>query len=271
MKLKYNLLCALLIFMVSMQAQSTLDQLLASVQANNKTIQAEQRRIEAGTAFFQTGLSLPDPSVTLDWMRGFPSSAGNQTDFTAAQAFDFPSAYKYRREVAELKTAQITFESEQVRKDILLDAKLTALHLVYLNRRKTELERRQERAQRFLDDYQKKLEQQDATILEVNKARLLLVNVQTERQLLETEIAANLQTLTGLNGGVPVVFTDTIYPPAPKLPDFETLENTIEQTDPILKYLEAQRNAGEAEAKLTKAMLLLIILLSANPANLRFP
>lgn len=256
MKLRYKLLCALLTLAVSLPAQSTLDQLLASVQANNKTIQAEQRRMEASKAFFQTGLSLPDPSVSLDWMRGFPSSAGNQTDLTAAQAFDFPTAYKYRREVADLKTGQTAYESELVRKDILLEAKRTALHLVYLNKRMAELERRQASAQRFFDNYQKKLEQQDATILDVNKARLLLVNVQTERQLLETEIAANQQTLSGLNGGIPVVFTDTVYPPAPELPDLETLVNTIEQADPMLKFLQTQRQTSEAEAKLTKALLL---------------
>ena len=238
------------------QAQSTLDQLLNSVQANNKTIQAEQRRIEADKALFQTGLSLPNPSVTLDWMQGFPSSAGAQTDLTVAQAFDFPTAYKIRREVADLKTGQTAFEGELVRKDILLEAKLTALHLIYLNKRRTELAKRQASAQQFFDNYQKKLEQQDATILDMNKARLLLVNVQTAIQMLETEIATNLQTLTGLNGSNPVVFTDTIYPPAPELPDFETLENTIEQTDPTLLYLQTQRQIGDAEVKLTKALLL---------------
>lgn len=255
MKKNIKILLAMLLPCLG-QAQSTLDQLLASVQANNKIIQTEQKRIEAHKAFLQTGLTLPDPSVNLDWMRGFPSSAGNQTDLTAAQSFDFPTAYKYRRKVADLKTGQTTFESELVRKDILVEAKLTALHLVYLNKSRAELARRQASAQQFYDNYQKKLEQQDATILDVNKARLLLVNVQTQIQLLETEIAENLQILTGLNGGNPVVFTDTVYPPAPELPDFETLENTIEQTDPTLQYLQMQRQIGEAGAKLTKALLL---------------
>ncbi|MEK7257769.1 MAG: TolC family protein, partial [Bacteroidota bacterium] len=246
MKHQYKLLFALLTLTVSLPAQSTLDQLLASVQANNKTLQAEQRRIEARKAFFKTGLALPDPSVSVDWMQGFPSSAGSQTDLTAAQSFDFPSAYKYRRQVADLKTSQIAFEMELLRKDLLLEAKLVALHLVYLNKRKAELEKRQASAERFAANYQKKLERQDATILDVNKARLQLLNLQTDLQLLETELAENLQRLTELNGGNPVVFTDTIYPPTPTLPDFETLERTIEETDPTLKYLQMQRQIGEA-------------------------
>ncbi len=246
----------MLLLAVSLPAQNNLDQLLVSVQANNKSILAEQRRIEASKAFLQTGLSLPDPSVTLDWMKGFPNSAGNQTDLTAAQAFDFPTTYKYRREVADLKTTQTAYESELLRKNILLEAKLTALHLVYLNKRRVELARRQASAQQFFDNYQKKLEQQDATILDVNKARLLLVNLQVAQQLLESEIDANLQNLAGLNGGNPVVFTDTVYPPVPELSDFQILALTVEQNDPAMKYLQMQRQIGEAEAKLTKAQLL---------------
>ena len=240
----------------SLSAQSTLDQVLASVQANNKTILAEQRRIEASKAFFQTGNALYDPEISLDWLRGFPSSAGNQTDLTAAQAFDFPTAYKYRRELAGLKTGQTAYESELVRKEILLEARQVALHLVYLNKRKLELAKRQANARHFFDNYQKKLEQQDATILEVNKARLLLVNIQTDLQLLETEIAENLQKLTELNGGNPVVFTDTVYPPTSALPDFETLQRTIEESDPSLRHLQMQQQIGLTEASLTKALLL---------------
>jgi cobalt-zinc-cadmium efflux system outer membrane protein len=256
MKRRYKLLFALLAFGISLQGQSTLGQVLASVEANNKTLLAEQRRVEAKKAFFQTGLSLYDPEVNFDWMQGFPSTAGTQTDLTAAQSFDFPTAYKYRRQVADLKTGQTTYEAELLRKDILLEAELIALHLVYLNKRHLELSKRQESAESFFSNYQKKLDQQDATILEVNKARLHLINIQTDLQLLDVEIAENLQKLSELNGGNLVIFTDTIYPPASIIPDFETLERTIEETDPTLKYLQTQQQIGEAETRFTKAMLL---------------
>ena len=256
MQQRYKLLVAVLFLSVSLQGQSTLDQILASVQANNKTLLTEQHRNEASKAFFQTGLALYDPEISLDWLRGFPSQAGNQTDLTVAQSFDFPTAYKYRRQVAGLKTSQTAYESELVQKEILLEARLIALHLVYLNKRKAELSKRLASAERFYSNYQKKLEQQDATILDVNKAKLLLANVQTDLQLLEIEGDENLRKLTELNGGNPVVFTDTIYPPIPALPDFETLERTIEEGDPALKYLQTQLQIGLAETNLNKALLL---------------
>ncbi len=256
MKPRYKLLFALLVLTVCVRAQSNLDQVLASVQATNKTLLAEQRRIEASKALLRTGLSLYDPEVSFDWMQGYPSSAGSQTDLTAAQAFDFPTAYKYRRQVAGLKTGQTVYESELLRKDILLEAKLAAFRLVFLNKRRAELSKRLASAERFLASYQKKMEMGDATIFELNKSRLQLLNIKTDLQLLETEAAENGQKLTELNGGVPVVFTDTIYPPSSDLPDFETLERTIEENDPTLKYLQTQQQIGQAEARLTKALLL---------------
>ena len=256
MKIRFKLIVLLLYFTGSVFTQSTLDQLLDQVQNNNKSLQAEKYRIAASKAFFQTGLSINDPAVNLDWMRGFPSSAGNQTDLTIAQAFDYPTSYKFRRQVAALKTEQTDFEYNLLRRNVLLESKLIALHLIYLNKQKLELVNRQAEAERFLANYQKKLEQQEVTVLDVNKARLRLVNLQTDLQLLESDVTNNLQKLSGLNGGSPVVFKDTIYPQLPTFPGFETLEKIIEENDPILNYLQKQRQIGDADFNLTKALLL---------------
>jgi len=254
MKRRFNLIPGLLLCTLAAISQSNLDQVLSSVQANNKTLVADQRRVEASKAFYKTGLSLPDPSLDFDWMAGVPSTAGNQTDLTLAQEFALPSVYKSRKEVAELKSGQIAFESELLRKNILLEAKLIGIRLIHLNKRKAELEKRLVNTERFFSNYQKKLEQQDATILDVNKARMQVLHIRTDLQLLEAEVAENLQQLTILNGGIPIVFADTVYPVEQPFPDFETLEQSIELVDPTLQYLVAQQEIGLAEEKLTKAM-----------------
>ena len=256
MTLRYKPILFLFLLSAGLPAQSTIDQVLASIQANNKTILAEKQRMEAEKAFFQTGLTIPDPSITLDWMRGFPKTAGNQTDLMLAQGFDFPTAYKYRKQASSLKTAQLLFESEQVRKDILLEAKMLALHLVYLNKRKTELESRLASAERFLENSQNKLDLQDATILDLNKARLLFANVKTDLQLLEAERTEYLEKLTSLNGGNQVVFSDTLYPEEVEELRFEDLALARQEGDPLLRYLEMQSRIGETEMQLAKALLL---------------
>lgn len=237
-------------------AQSTLDTLLASIAKKNHTILAQARQQEAHLAAFRTGLSLPDPELTLDWMQGFPSSAGSQTDLTAAQAFDFPTAYQFRRKIASLKSEQTTSVTDGVRRAILLEAKQLAIDLISLNKTRLVLERRRQETQAFYEDYQNKLDQQDATILDVRKAQLRLLNIQTELELVDVETESALQKLTLLNGGEPVSFSDTIYPEVVLPPDIESIIRQAKGMDPELQTLLAQQHIAESETQLTRALLL---------------
>lgn len=256
MKARYSLIFFLSFLASGVQAQSTIDQVLAQIEANNLAIQAEKRRLEAGAAFLKTGLTLPDPEASVDWLKGFPATAGNQVDILAAQAFDFPTAYSHRREVAALKTGQLSHEAESLRKSVLLEAKLACLDLVWLNKRQAELSRRLAAAEQFYDNYRLKLEAQDATILDVNKARLLALNLQTDLQLVEAERTALLRQLEALNGGIPLAVGDTLYPPADPGMDFESLWQATEAADPEIRYLKAQQQVGQAEMRLERSLLL---------------
>ena len=77
---------------INANAQSTIDTVLVSVLRNNKTIQANAQYWQAQNLQYKTGLSLPNPNAELDYLIGSPATAGNQTDFTIAQSFDFPTA-----------------------------------------------------------------------------------------------------------------------------------------------------------------------------------
>jgi hypothetical protein len=256
MQLRYSLITGILLMTLSLKSQNGIDSLLAGIQSNNKSILVAQKKMISDKALYQTGLSLSNPEFTFDWLKGFPETAGSQTEFIVAQPFDFPSVYKFRKEISSLKTTQTTYAYDQVRKAILLEAKLTAYELVYLNKRKALLAERLINAERFYENYQLKLKQQDATILELNKAGLFLFNVRTDIQLVETEISKKTQKLIELNGGVEVTVADTSYPAEELLLGFESLEQLIEETDPQLKYFEMQAEIGETEQKLTRASLL---------------
>ena len=210
--------------------------------------------MEATAKEFQTGLWLDDPQISYDWLKGFPNAAGNQNDLTVTQPFDYPTAYARRRKVANLRTGQLAFESQALRQDVLLEAKLSGIQLIYLNKRRSELTRRLREAEQFLSDYQQKYDARDATALDLNKARHQVVNLNTELKLLEAEAAEHLVRLAALNGGEAVVVTDTLYPPENALPVFDTLERTIEVTDPTLQFLLAQQQVGTAQVALTRSL-----------------
>ncbi len=240
----------------SSSAQSTMDNVLSQIATNSKTWKAEQQRIVAAQKELYTGISLYDPKVEYDYLQGFPESAGIQQEFNVYQPFDFPSSYVYRKKVANLKSSQTTYESELIRKNILLEAKLVAIELVYLNKRRFGLTQRLTNAEKFYTDYQKKFDLLDATVLDLNKAKLLNANVQTDLTLVEAEIEEQLSKLTAFNGGIAVVFNDTVYPVQPTLAEFETLEQALASSDPALKYFETQKEVGEAQIQLNKSLWL---------------
>lgn len=245
----------LLLLSVLLQAQ-TVNDLLWQIETNNKKLQAERQRLQAAKTGFQTGLTLYDPQVSYDYMKGSPATAGNQIDFIINQPFDFPTAYGQKKKVSDLKVSQADFEEAVIRREILLEAKVLCVQLIYLNRRKAELAQRLQAVQKFYDDYQKKFERQQASILDLNKARLRLLSIQTEQNRVETERQTALQQLAELNGGVALDFTTDTYPAAALPPAFEPLFDYIESIDPALKYYEKQKQIGEAQTSLSKSLSL---------------
>jgi outer membrane protein TolC len=253
---KFGAGLTMLFFAISLPAQNTLDAMLAQIEGNNLSLRTEKQRVDAAAKEFQTGLWLYDPQVGFDLMKGFPNSAGNQTDLTVTQQFDYPTAYSRRRRVASLRTGQLVFESQTLRQAVLLEAKLSGIQLIYLNKRRSELGRRLREAEQFLSNYQKKYDAHDATALDLNKARHQVLNLKTEMKLLETQAAEQMTRLATLNGGVAVAVTDTLYPAITELPAFDTLAQNIATSDPDLQFWQAQQQVGTAQLALTKALTL---------------
>jgi outer membrane protein TolC len=244
----------LLLCLGNLSAQNTLDALLTQIERNNPMLRTEKQRVEAAAKEYQTGIWLYDPQVNYDWLKGFPNSAGNQNDLTVTQAFDYPTAYARRRKLAGFRTTQLAFESQSLRQDVLLEAKLSGIQLIFLNKRRAELARRLQAGQLFLDNYQKKFDARDATALDLNKARHQVVNLKTDLKLLEAEAAEYLTRLAALNGGETLILTDTLYPAITSISAFDAIAQTIEASDPDLQFLQAQQQVGSAQVSLTKAL-----------------
>ncbi len=255
MKSRYVWLGIALLLSAGASAQSV-DSLLAGVAARNKTLRSQQGRAGAAALQYKVGNTLPDPKVEYEYMKGYPATAGAQNDLTVIQSLDFPTAYGKRKAVAHARTEQLGFEQEVIRQGILLEAKQTAIEVIYLNRRIAELQQRQVNTEQFFQDYQKKYDKEDATVLDLQKARLQLVNIRTELKMAETRRKEYLQRLTESNGGQSVNLPDTLYPVTPSLPDFDTLHNAIDAVNPERKFYEAQVRSGETELGLTKALTL---------------
>ena len=243
----------ILLLVVNIQGQSNLENVLASIEKNNKTLVSQRQYWEAKKLEFKTGLTLPNPTVQGQYLLGSPATAGNQTDFFAVQPFDFPSVYKKRKALAQAQGALSGNKLAELRKDILLEAKLSCLELVYRQQLRQHLSRRRRSLETLQRDFETKLRQGEGNILNVNKVKLqLLETQQLERENTSAEV--RLQTyLRELNGGIAVVFVDTIYPGLPAEQSFEQLEQAAEIVDPLLKSLQEEQQIAQQQLGLSKS------------------
>jgi outer membrane protein, heavy metal efflux system len=242
------------LMIMNIYGQSDVDRVLKEVEANNKSIQANNKYWEARRIEFTTGLTPYDPQVEYDYMFGSPAEAGNQRDFSITHRLDFPTVYKRKKELSRTQIAQAELQQQVHRQGILLEAKLTAIEIIYLNKRQEELKRRRSNTQRLSEDYQKKLDQGDATILDVNKAKVQLLTINNDLELNSNQIQIATTKLTELNGGDELAMTDTLYPLAIVVPDFETLDSVIEANDPILKVYEQEKEITQRQIAVQKSL-----------------
>src|SRR5690606_19279545 len=147
------------------------------------------------------GLTLYNPQVDFDYLNGSPAGAGNQADFAVTQSFDFPTAYRKKKQLADEQMEQANFQLMSTRQDILLEAKLLCFELVYRNKFQIEIIKRKQDTEKWLADFQMRLDKGEGNILDVNKARLQLIEINAGFQENISEINQLNQKLTELNGG----------------------------------------------------------------------
>jgi cobalt-zinc-cadmium efflux system outer membrane protein len=232
----------LIFFLIGLHAhgQPGVDSVLRSVETNNRSIQSNKKYQEARRAEFKTGLTPYDPQVEYDYLFGSPAGAGDQRDFSITQRLDFPTTYKAKRDLSKEQILQTDLHFQVYRQDILLDAKLIALEIIYYNKKGNELAQRRENTRKLVEDYQKKLDKGDVIILDVNKAKLQLLNIENEVAFNNNAKQIALTRLSSLNGGMTVDLRDTTYPATVPQSDFASLDSAIEANDPVLKTYQQE-------------------------------
>jgi outer membrane protein, heavy metal efflux system len=256
MKNKIFITVVMLVSFASLRAQSNMETTLAAISKNNKTILANAAAGDAQKLQFTTGLRLSNPVVEFDYLKGSPSNAGNQTDFTVSQQFDFPTSYAKKRQLVNQQSSQVVLQLQVKRQDIMLEAKKACIRLVYHNKMQSQLAQRKKDAEKLSGNYLARLDKGDANILDVNKAKLQLIEITNNFQKNISAINQLNQKLTELNGGEPIVFADTIYSEVPAIPDFETLEKEYEDNDPLRKALDQEKVIAEKQLAVSKVMAL---------------
>lgn len=253
---KLYILGLMLLGTLTTRAQSSIDQVLKSIETNNKSLQANTKMTDAQKLEAQTGKFLANPSVEWEQMWGNRNNPGSEYTLTVKQSLDFPTTYSNKNKLANLKANTIGFQSAAYRQQLLLNAKQTCIEIIYLRKQKKLLDERLANAETMFTLYKKRLESGDANQLELNKIQLELLNAQNQNRLNKAALTAAEEQLRNLNGGNPITFDATDYPVGEELINFDQLQAAFMDADPNLKSLTGDQEIANREVKLSRSLTL---------------
>ena len=247
---------SILAFSQFASAQNNIDALLTEIENNNTTLSALKKMVEAEKMGNKTGIQLQNPEVEFHYLWGDPSAIGNRKDFSVQQSFDFPSAYAYRNQIADMKNEQVELEYKKQKMDIFLQVRLICAEFTYQNALREEYQKRQENASEIAKSIETKLNAGEANILDQNKAKVTLLNTEAELRHIEIQRQTLLQQLATLNGGKAVDFKNTTFQAVPIANDFEQWAAQAAANNPVLAWLEQEIAISDKNTQLQKAQSL---------------
>ena len=221
-------------------AQQHIDEVLQSVAQRNTTLKALRENTRAQQLENRTGVFLPAPEIGFGYLWGAPQAIGNRTDISVTQTFDFAAILGMRSRTARQQNALLDVEYRTSLMNVLLEARLYCIEVVYYNALKKALALRLQHAESMARGYRERLERGDVGVLEYNKAQLNLATVQDEVARATVEQKAALQALQRLNGGVAVVLDYDSYAAAALPGSFDAWFEAAASKSPVLEAVNEE-------------------------------
>lgn len=251
-KLLYILLFAGSISFVN--AQNGVKSVLLEIEQNNTTLKALQEQSKADKIGNRTENNLSNPEV--EFGRSWSQSGGNapETDINLKQSFDFPTAYRYRSQLAKGKDVRVDLNYRQEYINIIQEARLLCVELIYKEKVNTQLKERFEQARVLSDAYQKLFAKGEISVLERNKTKLNLLNAEKALQVNEVDVSTIRLELQRLNGGLSVQSVGDIYPIYAFPSNFEDWFSLVKSNNPQIVQAEQEIVLSRKQEQLTRAM-----------------
>lgn len=227
--------------------------ILQEVERNNKELQAFSSLMESRQLALKSGNNLPDPQFGAYYLPFGNHSTGDYSEFQITQSFEFPSVYSARKNMIGKQKAQMDLEFDSKRHEVLLTAKKYCLELVYLNKRIETEQERIEQAKKVYDQVEALLQNEQVGILEVNKAKVAWIQEEFKIEKIRNEANNLLLLLQNLNGGIEVKFNSADYVNSLSIDPLETIWESKQAQDPMIRMLNQKEEIALQEVKLSKS------------------
>lgn len=234
-------------------AQDIYERVLADIETNSLTLITLREQLEADKLEINSGRFLSNPEVEFGYLWGKPSSIGNRMNYSIAQSIDFPLVYARKSSIARQQEANAELGYREERAIVLLEARENLVELLYINAMAAEYSYRIANAEAVADMFRKRMDSGASTVQEYNKANINLATVRREASNNEFEREAVLSRLKALNGGVDVIFDDSLFVGSELPASFNDWFVEMETNNPRLLRAKGVAEVAESVVKLQKA------------------
>ncbi len=254
--MKRFLIINLLLVSIHLAGQNSIPQLLEQVELNNLMLKSLRAQTDAVVMGNKTGMNPSNPEVEYIYQWGNTSQLGNKQEFHVRQSFDFPTAYRYRKQMRQSLNEQAEMEYLNAYNRVMLSAQQILYRLICQNALEEEFQKRLKHAEQIAEAYQLKFEEGDANILERNKANINLLNARNALARIQSDKQLQVEQLQQINGGVAIEFNTGLWPIAQLPENYEDWFNANADIIPALSSLQEGLEANRYNEKLNRAMSL---------------
>ncbi len=254
--MKRFLIINLLLVSIHLAGQNSIPQLLEQVELNNLLLKSLRAQTDAVVMGNKTGMNPSNPEVEYIYQWGNTSQLGNKQEFHVRQSFDFPTAYRYRKQMRQSLNEQAEMEYLNAYNRVMLSAQQILYRLICQNALEEEFQKRLKHAEQIAEAYQLKFEEGDANILERNKANINLLNARNALARIQSDKQLQVEQLQQINGGVAIEFNTGLWPIAQLPENYEDWFNANADIIPALSSLQDGLEANRYNEKLNRAMSL---------------
>lgn len=228
------------------QAQ-TMARALELVEANN--IELAAMRQETGAAKAANAAERKMPALEAEVAYLWPG----RKDVSVSQPLDWATMGGRRRRTAAAKDSVADCRYAAARQEVLLEAKLACIELTHLNLLLRNRQERADMARQMAQAARQRLAAGDTRQTDVNNAELAYATARNQLARAQAEADEAQARLRALNGGKPIMMTDTAYEPTPLPARFDDWYPLIEGQLPQLLMAKAEASEArhmQAEARL---------------------
>lgn len=231
-------------------AQNSAEVVLASVEKNNPELQALRKRTESEKYGFKAERMVEAPEVGFDYLWGSPADIGTRKDISVTQSIDIATISGTKGKIAKSESELSDMQFNVRRQEILLQAKLLYINIIYCNAVGAELERRLERSEKVESVYRDMQVRGETDMIEVNKAHLAYLAQRNALARNKMEAEGFRLELQRLNGGEPLEINDLSYVRSDMLPaDFDTWYKEVADRSPEIRAARQNVKLNEAVAR----------------------